>query len=216
MYRRRRIAVGGIAGLILLSVTLLTAFVWPGFADRPTATPTEATTTAQPPMPTITPAPRVGEQTALVAALPDRVHGFVQSEIIGLASDDAAQDALESWRVNYRDGDTPGANSIVVEVHQFAADTAAESFLAAQTSDFAEPLAHGDVLVGEIPTGLYALFADAGDTELAVTGETGASTPAVDANSTTPGVLIWRNGTVVITARGPINLMPQFYTGFPL
>jgi hypothetical protein len=193
VFRRRRVVVASAAGLLVVAVAALTAFVWPGYAlPEPLPTPT-VTVTPPPPTPTIAPAERTGEQTALTTALPDTVLRFAQQGIENLATWQDENDATESWTVTYADGTGEGAATITLQVGQWATPEAATSFAEAQVKAAGAASKTGDVLVDGEPVGTYALV------------------PSGDS-----AVLWWRNGTVVIRAEGPADDIEAFYSEYPL
>lgn len=193
VFRRRRIVVGAAAGILVLGIAALTAFVWPGFGlPEPLPTPT-ITVTPPPPTPTISPAERAGEQTALTTALPDVVLRFTQQGIENLPAWQDDHDATESWTVTYADGTGEGAARITLQVGQWATPEAATSFADAQIKAAGTATKTGDVLVDGETTGTYALV------------------PSGDS-----AVMWWRNGTVVIRAEGPADDIEAFYSEYPL
>ncbi|QAY69897.1 hypothetical protein [Xylanimonas protaetiae] len=193
VFRRRRIAVAVAAGVLVLGVAALTAFVWPGYAvPEPLPTPT-VTITAPAPTPTTTPAERTGEQTALTGALPDVVRQFTQQGIQDLPEWQDDHHATEAWTVTYADAVGSDAATITVQVGQWADDAMAQSFADAQVAAAGTAANTGDVTVDGTVTGTYALF------------------PAGDG-----AVIWWRNGTVVIRAEGPADQLEDFYAEYPL
>jgi hypothetical protein len=199
--RRRNLIIGAVSALVL-GIGALTAFVWPGYANPapPQPTPT-VTVTAAPPAPTAAPAPREGDQTALVAALPDTVLGWVQAGISaqqGTAPGPSWQNdyyAVEAWTVNYIDGLSDSGRHITVQVGQWATgDDAGNIYRRLATAPGANSINHGDVHVGSDVVGTYSLY-DLGEGL---------------------GEIIWRNGTVVIKAQGPLEDLPDFFTAYRL
>lgn len=193
VFRRRRIVVASAAGILVLGIVALTAFVWPGYAlPEPLPTPT-ITVTPPPPTPTIAPAKRAGEQTALTTALPDEVLRFAQQGIENLPAWQDENKATESWTVKYADAAGEDAATVTLQVGQWATPEAATSFAEAQVTAAGTATKTGDVLVGGKVAGTYALV------------------PSGDS-----AVLWWRNGTVVIRAEGPADDIEAFYAEFPL
>lgn len=193
VFRRRRIVVGAAAGVLVLVVVALTAFVWPGYAlPEPLPTPTH-TVTAPAPTPSISPAPRAADQTALVKALPDAVRQFAQQAIADYHPWQDEHQATEAWTVTYADAVGAGAKTITVEVGQWVDAATATTFADGQITASGPAAKTGDVTVDGKMTGNYALF------------------PSGD-----KAVMWWRNGTVVIRAEGPADQIEAFYTEFPL
>jgi hypothetical protein len=194
VYRRRRLVVFSGAGLVVLAVAVLTAFVWPGFAvPEPLPTPT-VTVTAPEPTPTISPAARTGEQTALSKALPDVVLALVQQKLANLPQWQDEHDALEAWTVTYADGTGADATTVTLQVGQWPDADSATAFYEAQVKAGGSVARAGDVKVGGKVTGSYAER----------DGSDGAA------------VIWWRNGTVVLRAEGPKDQLEKFYTRYPL
>ncbi|MFP3714126.1 hypothetical protein [Puerhibacterium sp. TATVAM-FAB25] len=190
---RRVRLLAGAAGGVVVAVALLTALVWPGFA-LPAEPAPAATVTAPPPSPTVSPAAREGEQTELTDALPDTVLQYAQRGFAESTTWGAQDDVVEAWEITYADGAGAGAVEITVQVGQWADEPAAEGFAAAWLEDAGEPAEEGEVTVGDEVTGAYAV----------VPGADGAAT------------VMWRNGTVVITATGPADAVEDLYSAYPL
>jgi hypothetical protein len=190
---RRARLLAGTAGGVVVVVALLTALVWPGFA-LPAEPAPAATVTAPPPSPTVSPARREGEQTELTAALPDTVLQYAQLGFAESTTWGAQDDVVEAWELTYADGAGVGASAVTVQVGQWADEPAAEGFAAAWLEDAGEAAKEGEVTVGDEVTGTYAV----------VPGADGAAT------------VMWRNGTVVITATGPADAVEDFYSAYPL
>ena len=179
------------------AVALLTAFVVPGFAF-PNVPPPPAPV-SWPTAPTIEPLERTGEVTALTQALPDSVFHLAQRGIENYDQWQSENRALESWAVLYAASEDPGAASVALTVGQWAEESAATSFAEAQMRAAGAPTRTGDVRVGTSVVGTFSIF------------NTG---PGAGPGART--VIWWRNGTVVLRAEGPANLVTDFYTAFPL
>jgi hypothetical protein len=185
-----------LVGLLLVVglVVALLAWGWPGFARADAAAdpgPT-VTVTADPPAPTLEPATRTGT-TAFATALPDTVLDLV------LRSDSAtdawtAARALEAYELVYADGEGDDATTVTVVAGQWPtvaeAETAATDLVAAA----GEPVDTGDVEVAGEVAGTYAV------------------TPAADGRAT----VTWRNGTAVLQATGPADVVTDVYEAYPL
>jgi len=192
--RRRRVVVASLAGALVLLVVLLTAFVWPGFARSPEPEPA-ATVTAAPPTPTIEPSGRPADQTAFLQAMPDTVLALA---LRGATPYDAwvkDADAVEAWSLTYADGDAADAAQVDVVAGQWEDAEGATSAYDALVQAAGTPTDDGDVLVGEDTAGAYAV------------------TPG---SATGTAVVTWRNGTAVLQATGPADLVEDFYSAFPL
>lgn len=191
VYRRRRLVVGVLALLVLVSLLAFAGLVWPGFlhAEEPDPVPT-VTVTASPPTPSVKPMRRPDGETAFQEALPSAVLQFALS---GLTETDAAEEseATEGWKATYTDG--ADLRVVVTAVQWPSADeatTSAEALVKAA----GEARKSGDVKVGDDVVGQYAL------------------TPADGGRRT----MTWRNGTAVLQAKGPAEVVEEFYRAFPL
>ncbi|WP_460705229.1 hypothetical protein [Myceligenerans halotolerans] len=191
VYRRRRIVVGACALLVLLSLLAFTGLVWPGLlhAEEPEPVPT-VTVTASPPTPAVKSMRRPDGETAFQEALPSAVLQFALSD---MAETDAADesDATEGWKATYSDG---ADLRVVVTATQWPGADEATTSADALTKAAGEAKESGDVKVGDDVVGQYAL------------------TP-VDAGERT---MTWRNGTAVLQAKGPAEVIKEFYRAFPL
>lgn len=191
VYRRRRIVVGVLALLVLLLVLAFAGLVWPGFlhAEEPDPVPT-VTVTASPPTPTVKPMQRPDGETPFQEALPSAVLQFALTD---MAETDAADesDATEGWKATYTNG---GDLRVVVTATQWPNTDEATTSADALTEAAGKAKESGDVKVGDDVVGRYAL------------------TPA-DAGQRT---MTWRNGTAVLQAKGPADVIKEFYRAFPL
>lgn len=194
--RRRRLTVGGLALGVVLGVALLTALVWPGFA-RPDDPAPAVTVTAAAPTPTVEPSGRPESQTAFLEALPDAVLQLAVRRVAESPAWVEDLDAIEAWDVTYADGPQPAAAAAVVRVTagQWEDADDAGAALEALLAEAGEPTGEGDVMVDEQTAGEYAV------------------TPGAEAGTS---VVTWRNGTAVLQATGPSDLVEDFYSAFPL
>ena len=193
VFRRRRIVVASAAGALVLLVVLLTAFVWPGFArDEPEP---QATVTAPVPTPTISPSGRPEAQTAFLQAQPDTVLALALREATEDETWEKDADAVEAWQLTYADAEGEGAASVQVHAGQWEDDDAATSAYEALVQAAGEPTGEGEVSVGGKATGAYVV--------------TPGSTEGT-------AVVTWRNGTAVLQATGPADLVEDFYSAYPL
>lgn len=193
VFRRRRIVVASAAGALVLLIVLLTAFVWPGFArDEPEP---QATVTAPVPTPTISPSGRPKDQTAFVKAQPDSVLALALREVTEDKAWEDDADAVESWQLVYADGDGEGTTTVQVHAGQWEDDDAATAAYDALVKAAGEPTGEGEVSVDGAATGAYVV--------------TPGSTEGT-------AVVTWRNGTAVLQATGPADLVEDFYSAYPL
>lgn len=193
VFRRRRIVVASAAGALVLTIVLLTAFVWPGFA-REEPTP-QATVTAPVPTPTLSPSGRPKDQTAFVEAQPDAVLALALREVTEDSSWEDDADAVEAWQLVYADADGEGATTVQVHVGQWEDADDATGAYEALVKAAGEPTGEGEVAVDGETTGAYVV------------------TPGSTAGS---GVVTWRNGTAVLQATGPADVIEDFYSAYPL
>ncbi|MGM7424485.1 hypothetical protein [Cellulosimicrobium sp. CpK407] len=192
VYRRRRLVV--LVGLVLVVglVVALLAWGWPGFARADAEPAPTVTVMADPPTPTLEPVARTGT-SAFAQALPDTVLDLVLRS-------DAATDAwstaraLEAYELVYADGEGDDATTVTVVAGQWPtvaeAETAASDLVAAAD----EPTDTGDVEVAGEVAGTYAV------------------TPAADGQAT----VTWTNGTAVLQATGPADVVTEVYSAYPL
>lgn len=201
VYRRRRAVV--LMALLLLVVVPVLLFAWPGWltdgsngaevsaassnaasaADEPEPKPSE---------PTIEPAERADELTALQGAVPTEVLRFALVDEANETSYDATG-PLEMWSLTYSDGESAGADRVDVVVGQWdTASAASEGFDAVDAAAVGTPET-GVVEVDDEPVGTWTLRTD----------DTGR------------GTVVWRNGTVVVSATGPAADIEDFYAAYP-
>lgn len=191
VYRRRRIVVGVLTLLVLVPLLGAAGLVWPGFlhAEEPDPVPT-VTVTASAPVPTVKPMQRPAGATAFQEALPSTVLQFALTD---MAETDAAEesDATEGWKVTYTDG---ADLDVEVTATQWPDADDATASAEALTEAAGEAERSGDVKVGDDVVGQYSLTeADSGQR-----------------------TMVWRNGTAVLEAKGPADVIEEFYRAFPL
>ncbi|OLT54241.1 hypothetical protein BJF88_09860 [Cellulosimicrobium sp. CUA-896] len=193
VYRRRRLVV--LLGLVLvvgLVVTLL-ALVWPGFArsDAQGEPAPTVTVTADAPTPAIEPVERTAS-TPFAQALPATVLDLALRSDAGTDAWTAAG-ALEAYELVYADAEGDGATTVTVVAGQWPtpeeAETAATALL-----DGAEPTSRDDVTVEGETVG----------TVVVVPGDGGSAT------------VTWRNGTAVLQATGPADVVEDVYDAYPM
>ncbi len=195
--RRRRVVAGLALGLVLL-VAVLTAFVWPGFA-RPDDEPLPAVTVTAPvPTPTVEPAGRPENQTAFLKAMPDTALQLAVRGVKVHTPWEDNRDAIEAWRLTYADGNDPeaeGAAVVRLVAGQWEEADEAGGVLDSLLEDAGEPTVSGDVTVDGEKAGTYAV------------------TPGPEEGTS---IVTWRNGSAVLQATGPADLVEDFYTAFPM
>ena len=199
--RRRVVAVLAFIGLVVGGTAVFTAIIWPGFAIADALPAPEPAAIAPAPDLQLSPLERTGEQTELVAQFPDIVGVWVQSGISGYMNWQN-DNAVEAWTITYADGtllDEPGRSpySVQLIVGQWASASEASVFFKSQTKGITNELMSGQVTAAESgqAVGQYILATDPYDGS---------------------AIMWWRNGTVVIKAVGPIDLLPDFYSIYPL
>lgn len=192
VYRRRRLVV--VVGLlvVVLFLVLVAGFVWPGFwrgGATPQPVPTVTVTEAVP-TPTVKAMERSGEETAFQKALPSAVLQFALGSLTE-AKEPKGEGALEAWNAEYSDGDT---GEVALLAGQWATEDEAATAAAAWTRSAGEAESEGDVKVGKKVVGQYAIV------------------PAKGGKA----FVVWQNGTAVMRASGPADMMEDFYAAFPL
>jgi len=266
--RRRALVALTLVALVVGGTAAFTALVWPGFAIAEPVEPTPIAALARPTQLRFTPEQRIGEQTALVAAVPDVAGVWVRQ---GISSYLTWQndDAVEAWAVKYLDGtptkpaapsyfsddegypdnaspaaaasslahdeasvedDNPAVELRLI-IGQWPTPAAAASFMTAQTKGLGDPLLTGELTVANLAEaqGKYLIFDSVPELDVAAFASQTAATAGTPVRSgaladdelfgdlpATIGTMWWRNGTVVIRAVGPINLLAEFYSAFPL
>lgn len=185
-----RIAVGVVAVVIVLSVVF--AFIWPGWAVRSATTPSELSTASASATPTISAAALPSDASSLLSAMPDSVSNFVRKSAKTTDTWKSA-DPLEAYELVYSTGDT--AKDVTLTVAQWSDSSAAQKQFDALDGDTqGDRLAAGNVKVDGKTTGSYVVKAD---------GSSNA-------------VALWRNDTVVFRATGPKASVETLYQNFPL
>jgi hypothetical protein len=203
--RKRRITVGAtLVTLIIGGTAAFTALVWPGFAQSApvvSAMPVLPLTS----QPGLDPHPRVGEQTALVAAIPDFAGNWVQSGISGFFGWQHSADAVEAWTVVYQRASGNNTESISLVAGQWTTNSAASAFYRTNTTGVPGVIESGSVMSASgTVVGSYQL-------------SDGKHDPAVaESEAGQVGIMWWRNANVVVKAIGPIELLRAFYSQFPL
>ncbi|MFC8923892.1 hypothetical protein [Cellulosimicrobium sp. NPDC057127] len=193
VYRRRRLVALLALVLVVALVVALLALVWPGFArsggeEEPAPT---VTVTADPATPTLEPVERTAS-TPFAQALPATV---LDLALRSDAATDAwtAAGALEAYELVYADGEDEGATTVTVVAGQWPtpqeAETAATALL-----EGVEPATQDDVTVGGETVG----------TVVVVPGDEGEAT------------VTWRNGTAVLRATGPADVVEDVYAAYPM
>lgn len=190
--RRRKVGLV-VALVVIVAVAVVTAFVWPGFARQDAEPLPDVTVTAAPPTPTAEPADLPDGATDFLSAMPGSTLQLVRLDVAeGEWVEDA--DAIEAWDVTYGDG-SDGGEEVTLTAGQWADADAAAEVHSALLEAAGSPTAEGDVTVGDETVGTYAV------------------TPGTAAGQS---VVTWRNGTAVLQASGPDQLVQDFYQAFPL
>ncbi|SDS86148.1 hypothetical protein SAMN04489860_2555 [Paraoerskovia marina] len=198
VYRRRRAVVLLLLTLLVLLPVLL--FVWPGWAtggdEEDAGTSGEAASETQEPdptTPTIDPVDRADDLTALQSALPDEVLRFVLVDERNEPEFDATG-PVEMWSLTYADGEGSDADTVDVVVGQWSGPSEAlEAFEV--IDETAGP--------AEATTGVVEADDETVGTWTRRTTGDGR------------GTVVWRNGTVVVSATGPSEDIEDFYAAYP-
>lgn len=192
VYRRRRLVVVGGLLVIVLTLVLVAGFAWPGFW-RAEATPQPVptvTVTAPVPTPSVKAMERGGDETAFQKALPSAVLQYALGSLAE-AKEPKGDGALEAWNAEYVDG---GSGEVALLAGQWATPGEAADAAEAWTEAAGEAEHQGDVKVGKKVVGQYAIMPVQGGT----------------------AVIIWQNGSAVMRATGPADVIEDFYAAFPL
>lgn len=189
--RRRLVVLGVVGGLVLVGGGVTAAVL---ASREPTApvTPPAVTITNPVPTPGAAPVPRE-ESTPLVAALPDTV---LQWAFAGVADEEGARGALETYRVSYVDG---AGGEVVLHLTQLRDAAAAGEAAGRFASAFAEATPDGTA-----------------QTLPVIIGGQQTSEATVRTSPTATGAATWVNGTVAFHAEGPADAVENFFRAFPL
>lgn len=188
-----------VAAAVVIAVTLLSAFVWPGWAMDKSASEgqKQQTTSSSKPVPT-TPSIKAKElpqdATPLLKAMPDTVVNFARTEAAPSANWTSAT-PLEEYTLTYSTGDL--AKDVTLVVAQWSSsDNAKTQYDTLSGALKGTDVASGDVKVSGNATGKYVV-------------------KTTDAKGKT-ATAIWQNDTVVFQATGPKDSIQRFYSKFPL
>lgn len=190
--KKLRLAVVIVAVVIVLSV--VSAFIWPGWAIREQPTPSaleSATTSASP---TIKATALPDDASDLLKAMPDTVANFARTS--AKASETwKSSSPTEEYTLTYSTGDA--ANDVTVIVGQWSdEDAAAKQYDALQSAASGTTLAAGNIKVDGEKTGSYIVRTNGDDTSKATA--------------------LWLNGTVVFEATGAAEPVETICEEFPL
>ena len=207
---RRRLAAGLVASaLVITGVGAFTALVWPGYAvARPAATNGNEQYRAAAVQLSREPAPRVGEQTELMAAVPDYAGVWAQAKISAYLGWQNTAGAVEAWTISYTDARQNKMGRLEVTVGQWASGSAALAFYRSQVRLFENEFELEPELSGEVTQAATGQVAGSYSIWLALDDD-GVPTPG-------KGVMWWRNGTVVVRVTGPTAELAAFYSVYPL
>jgi hypothetical protein len=135
------------------------------------------------------------ENTDLAKAIPteDGIFAMVEQTIV---TSWQAQSPVREYAMVYRDNDTASAIEFNVTVAQWTASKDAKKAFDNLKPSSGDITDSGDVVVDDLVEGQFINYTDSIDSTL--------------------GVVLWQNGTVVIQARGPKDLILNFYQGYSL
>jgi hypothetical protein len=175
-----------VIAIFIASLTAFLLFAYPGFLVDRSDS-TDTQTALTP----VTPI----ENTDLANAIP-KTNGAFAMISQSIVSSWYAQDPIHQYEMVYQDNDTVDSIQFQVNVAQFVDVNAATKAYKNLLTNPESVIESGGVLVNGIQQGEYVYFADTSDSA--------------------QGVVLWHNGTVVIEARGPKNLVMEFYLGYAL
>jgi len=189
---RRPLLIGAVVGVIALAAAAVA--VLDPFDGGPDA-PDPQTVVLPAPTPTVAPVER-----AAVSAFADSLPGSVlEFALTSLAEHPAllAAGALEGYRLDYSDGG-PGAVTVLAGQWPTAEEAAAAAATAAAATGVAPPDADeptsGEVVVAGVAAGTWTL------------------TQGTDGT----GALTWSNGTAMLQAIGPPDVVRDVYAAYPM
>lgn len=217
--RRLPVWVWVVAGALLVGIAGTAALL---MVNRGGSTvPPEAEVVTLPvPTPTVTAIERE-PGTAFYDALPSQVLAFALADSAE-AADLVAAGALEAYRMDYTDG----SQGIEVQAGQWPtaeeASAVYDDLVAAAAGDAALPTAtptqtddeSGEDVADDMPTATATPQAVEDGTVLAAGAKAGRYTMVSHADGS--GMVVWTNGTVVLSATGPLDSVRDVYTAFPL
>ncbi|GAA2720243.1 hypothetical protein [Cellulomonas aerilata] len=193
--RRRRVLLAVLAGvLVVVGGTALALGLLDG--DREPGAVAPETVVLPSPTPTIAPVERA-PVSPFADSLPSSVLGYALTSLVEEPALLAAG-ALEGYRLDYSDG---AAGTVTVTAGQWESDADAATALAAATTAAgatAVPVTDGGPTSGEVQVG-----------GAVVGGWT--LTQAADGS----GTVTWSNGTVVLQATGPADVVRDVYAAYP-
>ena len=189
-HRNRAIAIAVIFAII--GVSLIAAFIWPGWARHSADNGSHVATGTQAVV-SVDPVVLPQDATDLEKILPDSVESYARGEVKSITAWESSE-PTEEYQVVYTNGDHKA--DITVTFGQWtSADYANAQYTSLVSALKGDKKASGKVNVNGKETGAYELHTVEGNTE--------------------QSVVVWQNGTTVFHAQGPANAVNNFYAKFP-
>lgn len=184
-----------IAAVVIIALSVMSAFVWPGWAlNKQADQPQQQQQVDQPAKPTIDAVALPKDATELLKAMPDSVLNFARTKADESETWKSAS-PLEEYTLTYGTGKKDG--NVTLVVGQWSASDSAKTQYESLIGELSgKTLYSGAVKVQGNETGEYVIKADSGDSDSATA--------------------VWYNDTVVFQATGSADNVQRFVRKFPL
>ncbi len=188
-----------IGAVVLVVVALLTAFVWPGWANRlmPGAVQETSQTTGtktKKKTGSATPVPLASDATTLLKAMPDEVGSFAR-QTVSDTSEWKDASPIEEHSITYSTGSNDDGTVTLLVAQWASGDDAEKQYQSVLSMLKGKRIAAGAVKVSGQQTGSYELH---------------------DTSKANQVVALWRNDTCLFQVTGPTDAVEDFYKSFPL
>lgn len=184
-----------IAAVVVIVLSMLSAFVWPGWAlNRQVDQPQQQQQVKEPTTPSIDAVALPDNATELLKAMPDSVLNFARTKAVE-SKTWSSSSPLEEYTLTYATGKKGG--DIALIVGQWSASDSAKTRYSSLTGALkGKTLYSGAVKVQGNETGEYVIKENAENAKFATA--------------------VWYNDTVVFQATGSANSVERFVRKFPL
>lgn len=190
----RKLFIVIIAAVAIIALSMMSAFVWPGWALSKQVDQSQQQQVAEPTKPSIDAAALPKDATELLKAMPDSVLNYARTKADASETWKSAS-PLEEYTVTYGTGAKSG--NITVIVGQWSASDSAKTQYDSLAGNLSgKTLYSGAVKVQGNETGEYVIKENAENPKFATA--------------------VWYNDTVVFQATGPASGIERFVQKFPL
>lgn len=190
----RKLFIVIIAAVAIIALSMMSAFVWPGWALSKQVDQSQQQQVAEPTKPSIDAAALLKDATELLKAMPDSVLNYARTKADASETWKSAS-PLEEYTVTYGTGTKSG--NITVIVGQWSASDSAKTQYDSLTGNLSgKTLYSGAVKVQGNETGEYVIKENAENPKFATA--------------------VWYNDTVVFQATGSASGIERFVQKFPL